>query len=229
VVAAAAAMKRGAAFSLVELLVVLAIIALLVGVASGAWHRARSSSQAAECLSTMRQLSTAMQLWGADRGGEFPRSSHSAFAHRSRGWQREILPYLGETGSIVTLEQQRRYFRCPADTRTNGTSYGLNVFFELDPDADDYEGAPSRWRRASSLPAPSRTVLLAEIKTDSAADHVMAHFWSGSAAGSEVAIDRHDGRSNFVFADGSAALLEVEDTYDPARGINRWNPSLAGQ
>jgi prepilin-type N-terminal cleavage/methylation domain-containing protein/prepilin-type processing-associated H-X9-DG protein len=228
-VAVAAAMKRDAAFSLVELLVVLAIIAVLAGVASGAWHRALGSSQAAQCLSTMRELSTAMQLWSADRGGEFPRSSHSAFAHRSRGWQREILPYLGEAEGPVTPELQRRYFRCPSDARTNGTSYGLNVFFELDPEADDYEGAPARWRRASSLPAPSRTVLLAEIKTESSADHVMAHFWSGSAEGGEVAVDRHDGRSNFVFADGSAALLRVEETYDPGRGINRWNPSLAGQ
>lgn len=221
-------MKRGAAFSLIELLVVIAIIAVLAGVASAAWQRARASSQAAQCLAKMRQLSTAMQMWGADRGGEFPRSSHSAFAHRSRGWQREILSYLGEADGHVTPELQRRYFRCPADGRTNGSSYGLNVFFELDPDADDYEGAPARWRRASSLAAPSRTVLLAEIKTESSADHVMAHFWSGSAEGSEVAVERHNGRSNFVFADGSAALLRVEETYDPALGINRWNPSLAG-
>lgn len=222
-------MKRSAAFSLIELLVVIAIIAVLAGVSSAAWQRAHGSSQAAQCLSKMRQLSTAIQLWGADRGGEFPRSSHSAFAHLSRGWQREILPYLGEAEGPVTPQQRRRYFRCPVDTRTNGTSYGLNVFFELDPEADDYEGAPARWRRVSSLPAPSRTVLLSEIRTESSADHIMAHFWSGSTEGSEVAVERHDGRSHFVFADGSAALLRVEETYDPTRGINRWNPLLADQ
>ena len=165
---------------------VIAIIAVLAGVASAGWQRARGSSQGARCLSQMRQLASAIHQWGA------------------------------------------RYFRCPADARTNGTSYGLNVFFELDPESDDYEGAPARWRRASALPSPSRTVLLAEIKTGSSADHVMAHFWSGSAEGSEVAVDRHGGRSNFVFADGSAALLRIADTHDPANGIDCWNPGRAG-
>lgn len=221
-------MKGRRGFSLIELLVVIAIIAVLAGVASAAWERARGSSQAVRCLSQMRQLASAIHQWGADRGGEFPRSSHSAFAHRSRGWQREILPYLGEAEGRVTPQLAARYFRCPSDTRTNGTSYGLNVFFELDPDADDYEGAPARWRRASTLPSPSRTVLLAEIKTESSADHVMAHFWSGSAEGSEVAVERHDGRSNFVFADGRAALLRVGETYDPANGVDCWNPGRAG-
>jgi len=192
--------------------VVIAIIALLGGVASAGWQRARGSAQSAQCLSRMRQLGFAIHQWGADRGGEFPRSSHSAFAHRSRGWQREILPYLGEKDGRITPELAARHFRCPADTRTNGTSYGINVYFELDPDSDDYEGAPARWRRASALPSPSRTVLLAEIRTESSADHVMAHFWSGSAEGSEVAADRHDGRSNFVFADGSAGLRQISET-----------------
>lgn len=222
-------MRRGLAFSLVELLVGLAIIAVLAGAASAAWQRAHDSSRAARCLAQMRQLGSAIQLWGADRGGEFPRSSHSAFAHRTPGWQRDILPYLGGGKGPLTPRLQQRYFRCPADSRTAGTSYGLNVFFELDPEADDYEGAPARWRHLSSLPAPSRTVLLAEIKTDSSADHVMAHFWSGHAAGGEVAAGRHEGRGHFVFADGSAAPMRVEETYDPVRGINRWNPSLAGQ
>ncbi len=221
-------MKRPNGFSLVELLVVLAILALLAGVVSVILQGAKASSQAARCISQMRQLSAAIHLWGMERGGEFPRSSHSAFAHLSRGWQREILTYLGEKEGPVTSELAARHFRCPADNRTNGTSYGLNVYFELDPESDDYDGAPARWRRMAALPAPSRTVLLAEIKTESSADHVMAHFWSGSAEGSEVAINRHDGRSHFVFADGHAARLAVEETYDPARGIDCWNPGRAG-
>lgn len=220
-------MKTSPAFTLVELLVVMALLAVLAAVASAGYQRARDTSHATRCLATMRQLGSAIQLWSADRNGEWPRSSHSAFAARSHGWPREILPYLGAPDGRLTPEVRRKYFHCPSDSRTNGSSYGLNVFLELDPASDDYAGAPRTWRRAASLPAPGRTILLAEIKSESSADHVMAHFWSGPTAGSEVAAERHHGRSNFVFADGHAALLAIEDTYDPARGIDCWNPSRA--
>lgn len=30
-----------------------------------------------------------------------------------------------------------------------------------------------------------------------------------------------------VFVDGHVETLKAEDTFDPDRGINRWNPSLA--
>lgn len=214
-------------FSLLELLVAMGCIAVLIGVASAAWQQARESSQSVQCLTQMRDIASAINLLAADRGGELPRSSHSAFAHKTRGWQREILPYLGKPDGPVNNAIQQQYFRCPVDARTAGTSYGINVFFELDPESDDYEGAPTTWRRTMLLPAPAHTILLAEIKTSSSADHVMAHFWSGSAKNSEVAIDRHNECSNYVFADGHASLLPVEAIYDPAHGINRWNPSLA--
>lgn len=220
-------MKKQHAFSLIELLVVIACIAVFVGVASAAWQQARETSQSAQCLSQMRDLASAIQLFAADRGGEFPRSSHSAFAHRTRGWQREILPYLGASDAPINEALQRKFFRCSMDTRTTGTSYGLNVFFELDPEADDYEGAPTTWRRVITLPAPSHTILLAEMKTSSSADHIMAHFWTGSAENSEVAIDRHNECGHYVFADGHASALPVESIYAPHNGVNCWNPSLA--
>lgn len=222
-------MKKTHAFSLFELLVVLAIIAVLAGVASAALLQARESSKSAQCLGQMRELASAIHLWAADRGGELPRSSHSAFNNRSHGWQREILPYLGAPDSKLNEALEQKHFRCPADTKAEGTSYGLNVFFELDPEFDDYEGAPVTWRRTMLIPSPANTILLAEMKSSSSADHVMAHFWSKDTKDTEVAIDRHNDRSNYVFADGHAALLPVEDIYDSGRGVNCWNPSLAGE
>lgn len=220
-------MNKKHAFSLFELLMIMAIIAVLAGVSSAALLQVRESSKSAQCLAQMRELASAIHLWAADHNGEPPRSSHSAFAYRQRGWQREILPCLGSPDSPINDALQQRYFQCPADTKTTGSSYGLNVFFELNPEFDDYEGAPATWRRIALLPSSANTILLAEMKTSSSADHVMAHFWAAKPENTEVAVERHNECSNYVFADGHAATLRVEDIYDPERGVNCWNPSLA--
>jgi prepilin-type processing-associated H-X9-DG protein len=141
-----------------------------------------------------------------------------------------ILPCIGEKADPSTSEWQgiqARRFRCPADKkRKTGQSYGLNVFFELNPDFDDYEGNPQGWRTLSSLPRPSRTILLAEIGGSS--DHVMAHFWEGEGtSGLDCSHDRHDGKAHYAFADGHIELLGLDAIYSPSKGINLWNPSLA--
>lgn len=220
---------RSSGLSLVELLVALAIVALLATVAAGALQPLLASVHTVRCAQQMRQLGVAVLAWSNDHDQRWPRSSHSAFAHGEPGWTRAVLPYLGLEENLSALEfrrAQERFFRCPADsTRRTGTSYGLNVYFELEPDTDDYEGAPAQWRTRPTLLAPSRTILLAEMA--GAADHVMAHFWTAGGTGYDAAITRHSGRANYLFADGSLQLLPVEEVFDPVRGINLWHPEKA--
>ncbi|MCX6971609.1 MAG: prepilin-type N-terminal cleavage/methylation domain-containing protein [Verrucomicrobia bacterium] len=216
-------------FTLVELLVCVAVIGVLAAILVPALARSMDAAQLTRCRSAMRGLSQGVLLWASDHEGELPRSSHSAFGYQQRGWAKSILPYLGEPDnpdSAMWLAAQKRYFRCPADiSRKSGLSYGLNAFFELDPGFDDYQGSPQQWRRLASIPKPTRTILLAEVPA--AADHVMAHFWEEGGVGYDVDIDRHDGKSQFAFADGHVELLPIDMTFDPAKGINHWNPSLA--
>jgi prepilin-type processing-associated H-X9-DG protein len=109
-------------------------------------------------------------------------------------------------------------------------SYGLNVHFELDPEGDDYAGSPATWRRTAAVPHPSRTILLAECMPSLYADHFMCHQWSSlKAARTATAHTRHAGRSHFLFLDGHVERLPIESTFDPAKAVNRWNPSLAGK
>jgi prepilin-type N-terminal cleavage/methylation domain-containing protein/prepilin-type processing-associated H-X9-DG protein len=218
-----------AGFTVVELLVCVAVIGVLASLLFPAFGKSMGAAQLTKCRAAMRGLSQGVLLWASDHDEEFPRSSHSAFGYQQRGWAKSILPYLGEPDNpdnAAWLAIQKRYFRCPEDSlRTSGLSYGLNSFFELDPGFDDYEGSPQQWRRLVSIPKPTRTILLAEVPA--AADHVMAHFWEEGGAGYDVDIDRHDGKSQFAFADGHIELLPIGKTFDPAAGINLWNPSLA--
>jgi prepilin-type N-terminal cleavage/methylation domain-containing protein/prepilin-type processing-associated H-X9-DG protein len=225
-------MKDSRAFTLVELLVAMAVIGVLAVLATGIYAATQKRAAAVQCLNQLRSLGTAFQLYAQENDGEFPRSSHSSFAYRVYPWERAICPYLGVSTGVPSVEEwtrlSARHFSCPAHEKREETnmSYGLNAYYELAPDADDYPGSPQTWRRLLQVPNPSRTVVLAELR-DTSVDHVMAHFWTGSGSNQEVAQDRHGGESNYLFADGHAELLPLVETFDPASKVNLWNPGLA--
>jgi len=211
------------AFTLIELLVVVAIIAILAGMLLPALSKAKGAARSVQCLSQMRQLGLAVRLYADDHADEFPRSQHSAFTHGQLTWGRALASNLGGDAASWT-NLLRTVYWCPADRRTNGWSYGLNVYFELGPD-DDYEGKPRTWRRVSSVPRPSVTVLFAE--NASGADHIMPNFWVGAAEAVDVASERHGRGANYNFVDGHGEARRFETSYDPERGVDRWNPDLA--
>lgn len=65
-------MRRRSAFTLVELLVVIGIIAVLIGVLLPALGKARELARRAQCLSNMRELSMAMRLYAAQHRDQIP-------------------------------------------------------------------------------------------------------------------------------------------------------------
>ncbi|HZN69425.1 MAG TPA: prepilin-type N-terminal cleavage/methylation domain-containing protein [Tepidisphaeraceae bacterium] len=66
-------MSRRRAFTLVELLVVIGIIALLISILLPALSQARNKAQAVECASDMRQLYVFCTLFANDNKGHLPR------------------------------------------------------------------------------------------------------------------------------------------------------------
>jgi prepilin-type N-terminal cleavage/methylation domain-containing protein/prepilin-type processing-associated H-X9-DG protein len=217
-------------FTLIELLVALALIAVLATITMSALGAARDHSHTAACASRLRSLGTAVHLYAQDHDGAFPRSFHSAAAHREPGWCASLAPYLGvPAGPEARWEDlMRSHFRCPADPggEDSAPGYGLNVFFELGR-GDSYLGRPATWRRVVQVPAPQHTILLAELDPATGNDHFMCHQWSGAAAAKQaVAHDRHRGSANYLFVDGHIERLPVEKTFT-SRTQNLWNPSIA--
>jgi prepilin-type N-terminal cleavage/methylation domain-containing protein/prepilin-type processing-associated H-X9-DG protein len=221
------------AFTLIELLVVIAIIAILAAMLLPALARAKDSARATQCLNNMRQIGLAVRLYADDHDDELPRSQHSAFAHGQLAWGRAIAPELAKDSTTTWTNLLQGVYHCPSDLHTQPWSYGQNVYFELDPNNDDYVGSPQTWRRAGTVPHPCATVLQAEAagSADSmseGADHIMAHFWvTLQDANNEVAACRHKTRSNYNFIDGHAAARELRMTFDPAKSLDLWDPFLA--
>ncbi len=225
--------NRAGGFSMIELVVAAATIGLLTMLILPALGAVRERSQTAECATNLRKLGAAIHLYAQDNNQCLPRSYHSSGANREPGWAVSITPYLSSAAPDSLTEWHNvfnRHLRCPADTNSGLEyySYALNVFFELDPDGDDYWGAPATWRRINQIPTPSKTILLAEPQPVAHADHFMCHQWSRiNAARNAVKHDRHRGKSHFLFVDGHVELLKVQDTFTHITN-NRWNPAAAG-
>ena len=104
-------------------------------------------------------------------------------------------------------------------------SYGQNVYFEVDPEYDDYTGSPRIWRKLSSIPKPVTTILHGEVP--GSVDHEMVHFWTTPDTLSDLNARRHAGRANYSFADGHVERRKLEQTYAPTNSVDAWNPFTA--
>src|SRR5688500_5349081 len=81
-----------AAFTLVELLVVIGIIALLIGILMPVLGRARRAAYDAQCLSNLKQLSTAMIMYANENKGYMMEIDHNFGQY----WHHHLGSYLGD-------------------------------------------------------------------------------------------------------------------------------------
>lgn len=221
------------AFTLMELMIVIAIIGLLVSLLLPALGRARHSAQAVACLSQMRSLAQFTGMYADDFNERMPRSQHSAFANRAAPWGYAFYSYItgetfsGSTSSPNWLAVFNGPYRCPLDRRENGWSYGYNVYFELTRE----ETQGRTWVKRCLVPFPSSTVLFGELlpsgSTSHGADHMMAHFWTQYDAPPEVDVRRHRSSTGFAFLDGHAESVPFETVFDRSRSIDCFNPAMA--
>jgi len=112
------------AFTLMEIVVVLAIAALLAALGFPAYQRAIARGRATACLSNLRQLGIALNLYLGDHDQTMPELA------AGRRAKTENVPALDNT--LDRYVPDARVFACPADTakhfaETTGTSYLWNV------------------------------------------------------------------------------------------------------
>jgi prepilin-type N-terminal cleavage/methylation domain-containing protein/prepilin-type processing-associated H-X9-DG protein len=83
-------LKRAGGFSLLELLVVMALIGILTAILAPTYSSIKKKTKTMQCMNNMKQVGTSMMLYAADQGG-FPYAHHHNYWC---DWGEHLIPYL---------------------------------------------------------------------------------------------------------------------------------------
>lgn len=189
-------------FTLIEMLVVIAIIALMVTLISAGVQKGLASARSAACKSNIKQILTAVMSFNAENNGAFPSMKSNAYEHT---WQIQLDTHLGfeATRGMSTP----RFFRCPAqplkgdeyyDSILKG-DYGVNRrlvnIFET-----------STYLKVSNIQHPSTTIWVSDEIGNWQRD---IYFWDFDDP-TETRRWRHNQGINFGFVDGHVGWMTFE-------------------
>lgn len=150
-------------FTLVELLIVVAILGILIGLLIPAVNAARQAARMTHCANNLKQMGLAIRLFCDSHGGEFPRTSDTEFLDIKQAWIYTLAPFMESVDTIRI---------CPEDLRgedrlkMKGTSYILNDYLTKapTPTAPDFENNLNR------IELTSQTIMVMEARDAPPAD-----------------------------------------------------------
>ncbi|GMU24100.1 MAG: hypothetical protein AMXMBFR13_41770 [Phycisphaerae bacterium] len=208
---------RRSAFTLIEVLVVVAIIALLVAILLPSLSRARQQARSAMCLSNMRSMAMAVHLYananqdrlvtvGYAHGGSV--DEHAAWFNTLRHIYRDHLVAQCPSDQSPHFTQPE-----PVGGRLRKTSFGTNWYTVAEV------GGRGPYDRLGKFKRSATTIYIAELAETgqyAASDHYHAEQWFTDPrrlASEQLAIDRHSRKANYAFIDSHAEPLFFERTY----------------
>lgn len=230
---------RRAAFTLVELLVVIGIVAVLIAVLLPTFGRARMAAKRTASLSNMRQIGIALAMYVNDNRGWLPEVTHGLPPARS--WVYSLAKYTSNVDRIRI---------CPADPKADqrlavgGTSYIFNEYVTIREVSVTGEVIED-YRKITKLRRSSETIFLFVAADATAvlttADHTHSRYWFGGTPKqvwgrlrAEVQPDRFTtrrasdnsiGSTGLLYADGHVSAVTAAELKKRAEaGINFARP-----
>jgi len=205
-------MRRG--FTLIELLVVIAIIAILAAILFPVFARARAKAKAMTCLSNMKELALACQMY-ADDFDETTGVWDAGPSGRSYTWVSLVMPYVKNTELFGCLSNDVKYRQDPrgawntryyASYAVNSSRHGVSTTNCL--------GSYNIYcyRPLSTIQLPAECLMLGEVTGFARGPTQIWRTWAGLTPD---ACFLHNEGTNVGFFDGHAKWVNRETMLQP--------------
>lgn len=200
--------RRMRAFTLVEILIVLTVIALLAGILLPVFSKARERARSVSCQNNLRQIGLGLSMYVQDNNRFYPQVGDLV---TNCSWVEGVKPYVKNMSSFeCPAARFGKYVPgCPAPKPGDGYveyfsgSYLLNTFVDGPPIRD------------SRIRVPSETILVTEGENPLAFNFVPASMQLNEEELTTMTfMFRHNSGSNNLFADGHVKWLSVQAMTD---------------
>ena len=187
-------------FTLIELMVVLAIIGILLSLLFPALGKARKLAISTNCVSNMKQIHVAQTIWSGDNDNYMMNALNGNIY-----WWRDIAPYAGYTitgNGPYDLDLDRfsssNVFKCPSTTLSKNlnwqwTKYGY-ALYAGNTDDEMVGRAIADPVKSTLVSDPSYALMLMDYD----------RWKNGNGAWDRDVRREHDGKTNTIFVDGHA-------------------------
>lgn len=221
-------------FTLIEILVVIAILSLLAAILFPVFARARENSRRASCQSNLKQLMLGLTQYVQDFDERYPPGFGQDYdGTRHISWGERMEPHVKST----------QIFSCPSASWKNGSGgkdpvdpigappsypyYTYRYFFNehnsriLTADIRNPSLLITLGESGDSREQKGSIQDLGEAYAFGASGMMLATSWPGSYSGPKAGSTRHFEGANFAYADGHVKWLK-RDTYVPTTAGVYW-------